>query len=317
MTLLPLNAWPTPVNSLPLRRAVVGMPNQKIIWKPETSEGASISPDASTTPTFSIVDGSGTALALGATGNFSEIDSGAWEMTLPIPASPDLWSVTITATVGGSTLTATQPVDVVAQRLVKMSTLLTDDLLSQLDLDTLEDLRLACENTFTRHLGFPAIPTGFRVEYFMERPVIVDAYPLMTGLLWGAGAPILKVPTIERPIAILEAIVAQQYLSDLSLIRSARGGFFYVDQRPWPPGHYQIWGVHGFALTPPDLERAAVTYCKAVIENEMSSLPTGATSITSEGGTVSFGVRSRNSPTGISSVDAVLCSYRSGGGVVI
>ena len=289
-------------------RAVVGSPATLTLY---VTDATGTLVDATGTPTLAVTAGDGTAVG---SPTVSHGPTGTYTATLGSQAAPDQLTAAWGWTLASQAYTANQRLNLVGQRLVDLRTLKTDPALAAYTPAQLNPVMDAVEDAFDAVLGFPCVPRGERVDFWLTRPGTLDTYPTVTGLPYGAGAPRLLVPGVKYPISLVDAKRYFQTLTDLALIESnGRGAFEYADGRPFPPGPYRVWVVHGFNPPPGDLRWAAATLIRYQARKD-SKLPERAASVSTEGSTIVISLPTPERPTGIASVDAVLNRYRAGGG---
>lgn len=275
-------------------RTLVGRP-ATAYWRLEDGDGNPI--DATVTPTVAVTrDRDATAVAPITVGH---VTTGQYSIAIPPQPAPELLTASVTATAGpplSGTVTDAVHISVVGSRLVNLARLRQDNELATLASDTLREALEAAEDECRDNLGYPPTPV-------MER-VFVDAGG--RGLMAPNPYPRYIVAAI-RPngIALTSA--------ELALIALGEGGgLIWTDMRNWDAGAWTVWMVHGRWDTPPmDLSRAVMIrtrYMARRLANK-DDMPERATSVATEGGTITFAFPTLPRPTGIPEVDIVYMRY--------
>lgn len=307
------NVLPAPIYDLPAVRAVAGAPATLTLAVTDPATGLAVDADVTPAPAVAVTDGAGVAITVPAPAHSGAAGSGTYTVTLPARTHPDTLTVTWSWTLGGQAYTAAQPLKVVGQRLVDLPTLKADPTLSSVAAATLLSVMGQVEDAFDQVLGFPCVPVGERLEWWVARPGVVESFPTVTGLPYGLGPPRLLVPEVSRPLYVIDAEHWFGPIADLNLVKVGNTGCLeYADGRPWPPGPYRFWLVHGMNPPPGDLRQAASTLIRYLARTD-SNVPERAASVTSGGSTIVVALPTPDRPTGLPSVDVVLNRYRQGG----
>lgn len=232
-----------------------------------------------------------------AAGAVSNPVPGKYQATIPAPgAAPELLNAVWTAPVTGGTVVETVPVYVVTSRLVALNTLRHDDELAGIaDWDVLRTALEAAEDECVDCLGYPPIPvmTHNGIEAGGRRLVTPDPWPR-------------TVVAATRPNLV--ALTSPE----LALLQLQEGAVIWRDNRNWDSGTWDVYLIHGRWDAPPwDLSRAVLIRTRYLARrlNNKDDMPERASSVATEGGTITFAFPTLPRPTGLPEVDIVYMRY--------
>lgn len=290
-------------------RGVAGRP-VKIRFRVESEDGILTAVDNATTIPVTVKAGDGsTTVASGfAT---PEAQTGIYSFTLPAQTAMDTFTATATAVVGGSTYTLSERVQLADRRMVPLSVMRTDPVLS--GLDTLTFMRVVddTEDAFISALNFPPVVQGERFEWRSDQCVrlfVPGVYqPQQVYALTCNDVDQLAGNYTPQQVHVRDGAIERGYGYNF-------GTGFYdpllgVYAVPWLPGVYKGWIAHGWDHTPADLQKAAVVLARHIAQT--TSYPERATRIMSEASEIWFSTpNGSDRPFGIPEVDGAVVRYR-------
>jgi hypothetical protein len=232
-----------------------------------------------------------------ATGAVSNPATGKYQATIAAPGSaPELLNAVWTAPVSGGTVVETVPIYVVTSRLVALNTLRHDDELAGMaDWDVLRIALEAAEDECVDCLGYPPIPvmTHNGIEAGGRRLTCPDPWP-------------------RTVVAATRPNLTPLTSSELALLQLQEGAVVWQDNRNWDAGTWDVYLIHGRWDAPPwDLSRAVLVRTRYLARrlNNKDDMPERASSVATEGGTITFAFPTLPRPTGLPEVDIVYMRY--------
>lgn len=276
-----------------MSRALVGRP-WKVYWNLEDGDGNPM--DATGTPAVTVArDRDGTAVTPITVARFG---LGDYSISGPAQAAPEALTATITATAPAplsGTVTDTLPIQVMGSRLVNLGRLTQDTELAAYTPDVLREALEAAEDECRDNLGYPPTPV-------MEK-VFIDA---------GGRTLITPNPWPRYIVAATRPSGTVLTAGEIALTSFRNGGLWWTDFRNWDEGTWTVWLVHGrWDLPPMDLSRAGLIrtrYMARRLANK-DDMPERASSVATDGGTITFAFPTLPRPTGLPDVDIVYMRY--------
>lgn len=279
-----------------MTKALVGRP-WTVYWTLEDGDGTTL--DATGTPTVTVTrDRDAVAVTPITVAHVAPTASGKYSISGPAQSAPELLTASVTAvapTPLSGTVTDSVPISVVSSRLVNLARLKQDSELSALSADVLREALEATEDESRDNLGYP--PTPVMEKCFVD----TGGRDLITPNPW----PRYIVAAVRPNGTALTS-------AEISLTSFSNGGLYWSDLRNWDEGTWTVWLVHGRWNVPPvDLQRAALIRARFLarrLANKDQMLERAST-VTTEGGTISFAFPTLPRPTGLPDVDIVYMRY--------
>lgn len=270
----------------------------------DDSDGNLIDPDA--LPTVSVVDGTGAPVTVGAV---VQKQTGYFEAVLPPHSTFDTLTSNWSATVSGAERQRTGLLTVIAERLVPIRTLATDEKVMKavsgdVPLAVLAD---TIEDWFNRVLTYPYCEQPFNVVWHNS-----------------TRRAKLRIPRVYYPREV-HALTAAGNTMDPNTVTvvdgglwrtGASGGSFLTGEAPddaglWAKGIYSARGTHGprpdWTGVPGDLTRAGLILARYAAR--VSNYSERARQVATDGALITFSTPDLNRPTGLPEVDAVITGY--------
>lgn len=282
-------------------RALVGRP-WTAYWTLEDGDGNTLDatgPGGGGLPTAVVTrDRDATVLSPVTLAHVAPAASGKYSISGPAQPAPELLTATVTATAPtplSGTVTDSVPISVVSARLVNLARLKQDAELAALSADVLREALEATEDECRDNLGYPPTPAMEKVD------VVTGGRMLITPNPW----PRYIVAATRPSGTVLTG-------AEIAMVSYQNGSLIWSDMRNWDEGTWSIWLVHGRWNVPPvDLQRAALIRARFLarrLANKDQMLERAST-VTTEGGTMSFAFPTLPRPTGLPDVDIVYMRY--------
>lgn len=279
--------------------------NREIVIRLRVDDEGGALTAATGTPTVSVTDGSGAAVA-GVSAVTNEA-VGLYKATIPPRSQLDNLTVTWSAVVGGFTRQVVEQVKVVADRLVPLWRLRQDPELDALENENLLRCAEAVEEWFADALHFPPVDESYRATF--NHP----------------GGARLRVPGVWYPKTALSISQGDTALTagELAELRVVDGAFEFqnsgafdvvlgVGQKVWGSGRKTVWITHGaptdWVGVPEDLVRAASVLARYIARG--SNYPERARTVQTEGAIINFSTPNHDRPTGLPEVDGAVNRYK-------
>jgi len=264
-----------------------------IYWRLEDTDGNLTNSTGSVTVSVSR-QRDGMAVATGAVTNPA---TGKYQATIAAPGSaPELLNATWSAPVAGGTVIDTQPVYVVNSRLVALNVLRHDDELDSLeDWDILRTALEAAEDECVDNIGYP--------------PVAIMTH---NGIQGGGRRLICPDPWPRTVVAATRPNLTPLTTAELALLQLQEGAVIWQDNRNWDDGTWDVYLIHGRWDAPPwDLARAVLIRTRYLARrlNNRDDMPERASTVATEGGTITLAFPTLPRPTGLPDVDIVYMRY--------
>lgn len=269
----------------------------KISWFLEDQDGNPV--DASPDPTAVVTRVRDATVLSSVTVAHVTGRTGEYTISGPAQSAAELLTAVVTAAAPYGTVTDTVPISVVGSRLVNLARLKQDTELASLSADALREALEATEDECKDNLGYPPCP--ILEEVFIDsggRSLICpNPYPRY-----------LVAATRPNGVALTAPELALTALGE-------GGGIVWSDMRNWDRGVWSVWLVHGRWDVPPmDLTRAALIRTRDLARrlNNRDAMSERASTVATEGGTLTFSFPTLPRPTGLPEVDIVYMRYALG-----
>jgi hypothetical protein len=291
-------------------RAVAGRPN-KVRFRFEAEDGALEDVDSSTEVDVVVKAGDGSQLATG-TAVLDGSNTGIYAYTLPAQANLDVLTATATGTVGGQTITVAEEIKLVDRRIVPLSVLRQDSVLSALTVMDFLDVVDRAEDAIETELNFSPVLAGVRAEWRSRactRLFIPGIYyPQSVYALTRNDEDQLSNQVSAEAVKVRDNALERGYGANFGT--SYYDPLLGINGVPWLPGVYKAWLSAGWTNTPGDLGGACVLLARHYAQNPGSSYPDRATRVMTEQTDIWFARMGPESPFGIPEVDAAIVRYR-------
>lgn len=279
-----------------VQRLRVGWPGALLLPALEDDAGATVALDAAPTATAAHVNGRTTIQVEDAV---TPTGDGGWSVPAPAAVTADLsaWIITWAGTVGGAALTVTRMAEVVGgfAFTVRECRAWDESLADEAKYPTaaIIEARTFAEQRFESAAEVAYVPRYARVT--ATRPTVAQTYPI-SPVYWGPSSWLL-VPNVEiRRLLTVDGVAPtdQQTLDRSGLLRGVT------------PGQVVEY-EHGLDSYPPEVRRATLMLAEDYLVK--SSLPSRATSVSTDEGYLRISVAGRDGLTGIPEVDAAIEQY--------